>query len=664
MKQIQARIDNLIDQIKRHDDLYYQKQQPILTDVAYDLIFRELKRLEDAYPKYRRADSPTLKVSGKVSKGFAKVNHKVPLLSLDSFFEMDEILQFDQRIKKDLHVENPEYICEYKFDGVSVSLTYENGIFVRGGTRGDGEIGEDITNNLLTIQSLPKRLLGNNPPSKLQLRGEVLFFLKDFQDLNEKLTQKNEDPFANPRNAASGTLRQLDTAMSSMRPLHLFCYTILHHSDDFHVDSQAEAIDRLKAFGFDVGDFHPLIQDVTKLQTIKDTWQEKRDSLPFEIDGLVVKLNDLSFQKKIGSKARSPRWAFAYKFESRKEDTILENIVFQVGRTGAITPVAHLKPVDIGGVTVSRATLHNYDYMKELDVRVGDFVTVARAGDVIPAIVSVNTEKRHSENEQMKPPLQCPVCDAPVLKEKSHYYCTNHFTCPAQVKWSLVHFGSKRALNITGLGQETVELLLEKGLITTCADLYDLKTEQLLSLDSFKEKKSDNLIAAIQESISKPIEKQLFALGIHEVGEQTAKLLVKHFMTLENIMKASLEELQEVDGVGPEIAQSVKTFFENQANKELIERLTTTGLFKKGFQTDDLTKKPLNEKTFVLTGELTSYTRDELTEKLESLGAKVTSSVSKKTSYVVVGEKPGSKLKKAEKLGVVILSEKELLELL
>ncbi|MBU0505174.1 NAD-dependent DNA ligase LigA, partial [bacterium] len=427
MKQIQARIENLIDQIKRHDDLYYQQQKPVLADFAYDLLFQELKQLEEAYPEYQRADSPTQKVSGTVSKGFAKVHHKVPLLSLDSFFEMDEILQFDQRVRKDVSIEKPEYICEYKFDGVSVSLTYENGVFVRGGTRGDGEIGEDITNNLLTIQSLPKRLLGSNPPKELQLRGEVLFFLKDFHDLNNKLEQKNEDTFANPRNAASGTLRQLDTAMSCLRPLHLFCYTILHHSDDFHVATQAEAIEKLNEFGFDVGDFHPLIHDVAMLQNIKDKWQEQRDSLPFEIDGLVVKLNQLSHQKKLGSKARSPRWAFAYKFESRKADTILENIIFQVGRTGAITPVALLKPVDIGGVTVSRATLHNYAYMRELDVRTGDSVTVARAGDVIPAIVSVNTEKRDVHSKSLEPPKQCPVCEAPVLKEKSHYYCTNHF---------------------------------------------------------------------------------------------------------------------------------------------------------------------------------------------------------------------------------------------
>ncbi len=660
---IQKRIQCLIDEIKHHDELYYVLQQPSISDAEYDKLLRELKNLEETYPQYKQADSPTQKVAGRVAKGFKKVLHKTPLLSLDSLFEASEIDGFDRRIKKDLNTDHVEYVCEYKFDGVSVCLIYKNGEFVQGGTRGDGEVGEDITNNLLTIKSLPKKLTGTNIPKELHLRGEVLFLLDDFNAFNKKLIEDGQDPFANPRNAASGSLRQLDSSITAKRPLQLFSYTIMHHSDDFRVQTQAEVIQHLQSWGFDVGDFHPVVKSVDEIISFQTKFEQERDKLPYEIDGLVVKLNNLADQIKLGTKARSPRFAFAYKFEARKEQTVLENVALQVGRTGAITPVAILKPVDIGGVTVSRATLHNFDYVDELDVRISDHVRVARAGDVIPAIISVDLDKRKKDATQINKPHLCPVCDSPVIKEKASYYCTNQLNCPAQVKWSLVHYGSKRALNIAGLGRETVDLLIDKGMIHNCADLYDLKKEALLNLEGFKDKKTQNLIEALQASTNQPIEKQVFALGIREVGEQTAKLLMKRYISFEKLRASTEEDLQMIDGVGPEIAKSILAFFENKDNQDMIERLKKAGMFSTEFITTSQ-KTPLEGLTFVLTGELKAFTRSDLKEKLEVLGAKVTGSVSKKTSYVVVGENPGSKYDKATKLGVKILDENGVLEMI
>lgn len=662
-KDISSRIKTLIKEIKKHDELYYIQQKPSISDAEYDQLFKELQKLEKQHPELIHVDSPTQKVSGRVAKGFQKVKHRTPLLSLDSVNTPEDVIQFDKRIKKDLDKEDVSYVCEYKFDGVSVSLIYENGIFVRGGTRGDGQVGEDITRNLNTIQAIPKKLQGKNPPKELHLRGEVLFTLKDFITLNKRLVENGQETFANPRNATSGSLRQLDSTITAKRPLTMFCYTILYHSDDFKYETQMEAIERLRQFGLPVGDFHALCTSVDEIVAYREKYQKERDELPFEIDGLVLKLNSIRDQETLGTKARSPRYAFAYKFESRKEETIVEDIILSVGRTGAITPVAMLRPVDIGGVTVSRATLHNFEFLDELDVRSGDQVKVARAGDVIPAIISVDKSKRKPNVQKIAPPKSCPVCESEVIKEKSYYYCTNTLGCPAQVKASITHYGAKRMLNIEGLGEETVVLLLKENLIENCADLYDLKLENLLELEGFKERKSQNLIAAIQESKSKPIDKQLFALGIHEVGEQTAKLIMGHCGTFERLEAVDEDELQTIDGIGPETAQNVIAFFKNPNNKKLIARLKKAGMFQTEFETVAKDAK-LSGLTFVLTGELENHSRSELKEKLESLGAKVTGSVSKKTSYVVVGASPGSKFDKAQKLGVTILNEQEIEALL
>ncbi len=662
-KKITARINELIAEIRRHDELYYIKQKPTIADADYDKLFRELKKLEAQNPELVQADSPTQKVSGRAAAGFKKVRHKVPLLSLDSLFSRDEITAFDKRIKKDLDKDDVEYVCEYKFDGVSVCLTYENGRFVRGGTRGDGEIGEDITQNLLTIKNLPRELRGKSIPRELHLRGEVLFLLKDFYALNKTLTANGDEAFANPRNAASGALRQIDPTITATRPLHLFCYTILHHSDDFHVPTQMQAIEALAAMGLPTGNYHTLAKSIDDVVTFQQKLEAERDALPFEIDGMVAKLNSIADQEKLGVKARSPRFAFAYKFAAREEVTTLEDVAFQVGRTGAITPVAILKPVDIGGVTVARATLHNFDYVALRDIRLGDTVKVARAGDVIPAVVSVDVSKRHAHAKTITPPKRCPVCDAGIAKENVYYYCTNTLTCPAQVKGSIVHFGSKRALNIAGLGDETVDVLVEKKIISNVADLFDLTREKLLTLDGFKDKKAQNLIGAINEVKNKPLDKQLFALGIRDVGEQTAKLIINHFGSLAAATKATTDELMQIDGIGPEIADSVVTFFAQKSNQELVSRLQKAGLLTGEIKVDHAAKK-FAGLTFVLTGELNSFSRDELKDRLESLGAKVAGSVSKKTSYVVVGDNPGSKFDKAKELGIKILNEAQVVKMM
>lgn len=662
-EKIKQKIQNLIHTIREHDKLYYEKSAPLISDDEYDRLYRELQRLEAEHPDCIFSNSPTQKVSGTLESNFEKIKHKVPLLSLDNVSQEQEVFAFDKRLKKELNKNVLEYFCDFKFDGVSVSLIYENGFFVRGGTRGDGFLGENITQNLQTIKNLPHQLKSNGKiriPKELHLRGEVLFRLNDFYQLNKELTSNNQNTFANPRNAASGSLRQLDSSITRKRPLHLFCYTILYHSGELKLSTQADVIQHLNVFGFQSGELHQVCQAPEEIILLRNQYQLERDRLPFEIDGLVVKLNSIKDQESLGTRARSPRWAFAYKFESRKEVTVIEDIAFQVGRTGIITPVAILQPVDIGGVTVSRATLHNFDNVNKLDARVGDTVKIARAGDVIPAIIEVNPSQRTSQAKSILPPKYCPSCHSETVKENAYHYCPNTHLCPAQVKWTLVHYGSKRALNIEGLGEETVDLLFKTKRIQNCADLYSLKLDALLELEGFQEKKSQNLIDAIEQSKTKAIEKQVFALGIREVGEQTAKILMRHFHSFAALETATSDALIKINGVGPETAQAIVRFFANPNNRNLIKHLKKAGMLRTQYDTQS--SDQLLGLTFVLTGELKNFTRDEMKAKLESQGAKVTNSVSKKTSYVIVGENAGSKLEQAKKLGVNLLDEEEALE--
>lgn len=645
--------------INKHDDLYYQKQKPVISDAEYDKLFHELKALEEKHPELITADSPTQKVSGKVQKGFKKITHQTPLLSLDNVFDFEGLAQFDKRIRKDLESDAIEYVVELKYDGVSVSLNYENGIFVSGATRGDGHIGEDITANLKTIKSLPLKLHGKNIPQKLQVRGEALLLLKDFEKLNKDLIASGEEPFANPRNLTSGALRQIDASVTATRPLTLFCYSILSISDDVALTQQSDNIQKLKDWGFPVGDVHTVCQTLEQVDAIRSQIENERDNLPFEIDGLVIKLNSLAQQNILGLKARSPRFATAYKFASREEITTLDDVVLQVGRTGVVTPVAILRPVDISGVTVSRATLHNFDFVKKLDVRLGDQVRVARAGDVIPEVVEVLLNKRPNHTTEITAPKKCPSCDTPLIKDAVYYFCPNTHQCPAQIQWSLVHFASKRALNIEGLSEKTIALLLAKKEIADPADLYSLTKDKLLECEGFKDKKAQNLLDSIQASRTRPIEKWLFALGIHGVGEEVAKLLMRQFVSFAHLQKATQDELTDIKGIGPETAESILNFFAHSHNQRLLKKLTAQGLLTQTYQGESSSQK-LAGLTFVLTGELQNYSRDEMKKSLEAHGAKVSSSVSSKTSYVLAGKNPGSKLKLAEDLGVAIISETEL----
>lgn len=653
-----TRIAELRELIRHHDTLYYERQSPEISDEKYDALLRELRRLEESYPEFANADSPTRNVAGKPSHGFAKITHRVPLLSLDNAMTADEFAAFDKRVKKDLSYEQVNYACEYKYDGVSISLNYADGLFVSGATRGDGTTGEDVSHNLRTIAALPLKLK-NNPPRELQVRGEVMFQTHDFENLNKALIESGEEPFANPRNAASGSLRQIDAALTAKRPLTLFCYDVLHVSDDCRIDTQSDVNEKLKEWGLPAGPLCQICQNPEEVRDLHDAIAAKRDSLPFEIDGLVAKVDSIADQKRLGIKARAPRFAIAFKFASRKEHTLLADVAFQVGRTGVVTPVAILKPVDISGVTVSRATLHNLDYIKKLGIKIGDRVQIARAGDVIPAIIAVDESARPDTAKNILPPNHCPACDTPLIHEDAYLVCPNVHACPPQTKWAIVHFGSKRALNITGLGEETVDTLMASGHIKNCADLYTLTKESLLELEGFKDKKSDNLVEAIAASKEQPIEKALFALGIHGVGEQTAKLLMERFKTITELQSRSEDDLQTVHGIGPETARAVATFFADKKNSLLVGRLIKSGLFAKPYAQKTAGDAPLAGLIFVLTGELAHHTRDAMSALIESRGGKISGSVSKKTSYVVAGGNAGSKLKKAMALGVKVISEEE-----
>lgn len=660
---IKKRIGELRKTIAHHDELYYVQQKPQISDEEYDYLFRELKKLEEKHPEFISKESPTQKVAGRVSKGFRKLTHQTPLLSLDNITSFEELEQFDKRLKKELKKDKIEYTVEYKYDGVSVSLNYENGKFVNGATRGDGYTGEDITDNLKTIPSLPQNLKGQHFPQKIQIRGEVFIALTDFEKLNKDFVEANLEPFANPRNAASGSLRQINPEITARRPLKFYCYDILYVADHLTISHQSQAKEQLETWGLPTGPYFEVTTDLKHIQKCQETALEKRDHLEFEIDGLVIKVNSIEDQSRLGIKARSPRFATAYKFPSRKEHTVLDDVAFQVGRTGVVTPVAILRPVDISGVTVSRATLHNFDVVRELDVCIGDHVQVARAGDVIPAIVAVDKEKQTPKCKAIHPPKHCPVCHTELIHEKAYYICPNAHSCPPQIKWSIVHFGSKRALNITGLGEETVDLLLKENLIHNVADLYHLKKEDLLKLEGFKEKKAQNLFDQIEDSKTKPLERAVFALGIHDVGEQTAKVILEELGTFENLEKATEDDLLRIHGIGPETAKSIVSFFASPQNHKVIQKLKAAGLFQQKYATKKKSGK-LKNMTFVLTGELEHFTREEMKEKIETLGGKVSGSVSKKTSYVLAGENPGRKLDKAQQLGVPVINEKEILEMM
>lgn len=658
-EQAQKRIEELRSQITYHEKKYYIDNEPQISDYEFDQLMAELKRLEEAYPEFITPDSPTQRVGEKPVEGFPTVEHKRPMLSIENCYNEDEFREFDERIRKLLPGEKIEYVAELKIDGLSMSIIYRDGHYQQAATRGDGFRGDDVTPQVKTIRSLP---LSIPIKDEVEVRGEVYLPYESFRKINQEREKRGEPLFANPRNAAAGSIRLLDPKEVAGRKLDIFLYYIFINGQE--MPSQWENLQQLKKLGFKTNPHSRLCRSLEEVIDFYREWTEKRDSLEYDVDGVVVKVNSTRQRELLGTTAKSPRWAIAYKFPARQVTTRIKDIIIQVGRTGALTPVAILEPVQIGGTTVSRCTLHNEEELKRKDIRVGDYVLLERSGDVIPHIVSVMKERRTGEEKPFKWPDRCPVCHSKLYKEEGEAIsrCINP-SCPARLRESIIHFASRRAMNIEGLGEAWVDQFLAKGLIKQIPDLYDLKYEQLVQLERMGPKSAKNLLDQIEESKKRELWRLIFALGIRHVGEKMAQSLARKFRDLERLAAATEEELMTVEDVGPKVARSIVFFFKQPENQELIRRLKAAGLnFKE--QEEKAGAKPLSGLTFVLTGTLSSMTREQAKEKIEKLGGSVASSVSKKTSYLVVGEEPGSKLQKARELGVKTLSEKEFLKLL
>jgi DNA ligase (NAD+) len=660
---VQERLDCLKNQIRHHDYLYYVKACPEISDSEYDRLFHELVELEQAHPELVTPDSPTQRIGAPPLAELEKVQHEKPMLSLDSVADQNDVLAYDQRMKRELDLTQIEYTVEPKFDGLSVELVYDQGIFVRGSTRGDGTTGEDVTINLRTIRSLPLQLRGSGPaPAHLVVRGEVYMRLNDFHALNQRMTERGDEAFANPRNAASGSLRQLDSRITAERPLAVTCYevTAMNGQPPTHWDE----LEAMAQWGLPVPQLRRRCDRIDEVLAFHRETERQRDNLPYEIDGVVVKVNRRDWQERLGAKSRSPRWAIAYKFAPRKEITVVQNIIVSVGRTGTLTPVALLRPVEVGGVTISRATLHNADEVGRKDIRVGDTVKVERAGDVIPAIAERVPVPGETRSAPFAMPNRCPVCGSAVAREGAYYYCTGHAACPAQLKGAIEHFVSKSALNIEGLGKKTVAQLVDQGLVQDLADLFQLSREQILRLEGFADRSATMLLDAIARSKRVSLDRFLMGLGIRQVGQHIARVLAREFGSLDALMSADQGRFQAIKEIGPEISASLVSYFHEHSNQRVINRLRSLGL--------SITELPMAQsggpstlagRSFVFTGGLAGLSREEAKTLVERLGASVSSSVSKRTTYVVAGDAAGSKLDQARKLGVTILDEEAFLEL-
>lgn len=644
----------LTQQLKYHNDKYYNQDTPEISDYEYDMLLRQLEQLEDEYPQLKNEDSPTNRVGGKASEKFSSVVHTVPMESLHDSFSHSELREFDQRVRQS--VGDVEYVVEPKIDGLSVSCEYENGIFVRGSTRGDGITGEDITENLLTIKSLPKRL--KNVIPFLEVRGEVYMSNPSFIKLVEEQELNDEKPFKNPRNAAAGSLRQKNAKVTAKRNLDIFIFNI-QQINGVQLNSHKESLDFLVQLGFPVPTSYKLFNNIEDVINDIEKIGNTRGDLQYQIDGAVIKINSFSQRKRLGSTAKFPKWAEAYKYPPEEKETKLIDIEVNVGRTGALTPTGIFEPVFLAGTTVSRAVLHNQDFISELDLRIGDTVLIRKAGEIIPEVVAVTS---HAENSvPYTLPAVCPSCGSQVYKEEDEAVlrCTNT-ECPAQLLRHLIHFVSRDAMNIDGLGEAVLRQLVDSGLVNSPVDLYKLEKEQIIKLDKKGEKSADNLLKAIEKSKSNPLYRIIFALGIRHIGNKSAKLLCNALLSVENIMNAGVDEISSIEGFGGVMAESVAEYFSVQQNRELIMQLRTLGV-----QMQPLEKKAENGaftgKTFVLTGTLPTLKRSEASKIIEELGGKISSSVSKKTDFVVAGEDAGSKLTKAQQLGVTIITEEELI---
>lgn len=666
MQDIKDRLKNLKKTIQEHDHAYYLLDDPLISDHEYDSLFQELKKIESENPHLITPDSPTQRVGGRPLDEFKQITHKKPMLSLGNAFGNDELNAFYKRVTETLDITDIEFSAELKFDGLAISLFYEEGVLKYAATRGDGLVGEDVTHNIKTMKVIPLRLKSDNPPKILELRGEVLMNKEDFLKLNEQQKKQDLKVFANPRNAAAGSLRQLDPAVTAKRKLQFFAYGLGEVDTSVHFDYHSQMIDFIESLGVPVSKYSEIVQNNIEMEAYFQKILGQRNALPFDIDGIVFKVNSIKSQNNLGFVSKAPRWAIAYKFPAEEAETIVNDITVQVGRTGAITPVARLKPVFVSGVTVTNATLHNEDEMNRKDIRIGDSVMVRRAGDVVPEVVRVILEKRPNHVIKFTMPKQCPICGSDIerIDGEAAQRCTGQYKCNAQIKQGISHFISRKAMNIDGLGEKIVDQLFEQGMLKNIADIYKLDFAVIENMDRFGKKSVENLKESIEISKKTTFGKFIYALGIRNVGEATSKELAAHFRSLDNLFNATVEDYLMVNDIGPVVAESLVKYFHNANNQQIINSIIASGISWPTLKEINTINSKLNNQTFVVTGTLNSFSRDEIKDLIEANGGKVSGSVSKKTSYVIVGDNPGSKADKASELGVPIITEINLMEML
>ncbi|MEI7542711.1 MAG: NAD-dependent DNA ligase LigA [bacterium] len=659
-EKISSKAEKLRKELSRHNRLYYTDATPEISDMEYDKLMKELITIEETYPQLRTVDSPTQRVGGEPLKEFKTVNHTTPMMSLDNTYSHEELIEFDKRIKK--ITEKFSYVVEIKIDGLAIAARYKDGVFVTGATRGDGVKGDDATENMKTIKVLPLKI-NDNEFSTLEVRGEVYLSKKQFEIINEDREKLDEALFANPRNAAAGTLKQLDPKVVALRKLSLFIYTLIN-PEKYGITGQYESLEKLKEQGFPVNEGYKKLPDIEAVIKYIDSWEEKRHALPYAVDGMVIKVNEFDKQVILGFTAKSPRWAIAYKFMAEQAKTRLNAITVQVGRVGSLTPVAELEPVKLAGTIVKRATLHNEDEIYRKDIRIGDIVIVEKAGEIIPEIVGVDKEVRTGKEKKFKMPLICPACGSKVVREEEEKAtrCIN-VKCPAQLEGRITHFGGREAMNIDGMGPAVVEQMIRNKMIKDYGDLYSLTIFDVANMDRMGQKSADNLLSEIEKSKNRELENLIYALGIRNVGKQTAEVLAEHYDSLDKLAQAGYEELTQIHEIGKVVAEDIIDFFKGKENNDVLDKLRKAGINMKRLKLK-VTNNILNSKVFVFTGEMSKYSRGEAGNIVKSLGGRVSSSVSKDTAYVVCGNEPGSKYDKAVKLGVTIINEQEFLKLI
>jgi len=659
---IEKEIKLLRDELHNHNKLYYIDDSPIISDYEFDMKLRKLKILEEKHPNFYDSNSPTQRIGGEITKNFDSEKHQYKMYSLDNSYEIEEIYEWQKRIKKILKSDDINYTCELKFDGVSISVTYENGELVKALTRGDGIFGDNVTRNVKTIRTIPLKVSGNNLPIRFTIRGEIIMTKNVFSDLNKKREEMGEEKYMNPRNTASGTIKLQDSKIVSERKLDCFLYQIISNNE--FLKTQKEALKKCSEWGFNVSNYYSYSKNIQDVIKFINHWENHRNKLPFEIDGIVIKVNNLQQQKILGFTSKSPRWALAYKFKSESVETKLIDVTYQVGRTGIVTPVANLEPVLIGGTVVKRASLHNLEYIENLGIRLNDVVNIEKGGEIIPKIVSINIEKRSNTSSTISFISKCPECQTNLIikADESQHMCPNSKSCFPQILGRIKHFISRKAMNIDGLGGETIKLLLKNNIIKNYADLYQLKYMDLIDLNRVAEKTAKNIINAVNDSKKNPYEKILFALGIRYVGETVSKKLANHFKSIDNLIKANEEELELVDEIGDKISKSIIEFFQDNENINIISRLKSYGLnFKK--EKDEINSEKLKELNFVISGTFILKSRDELKQLIEKNGGYVKSSISNKIQYLLCGENAGpSKISKAKSLKIKIIDEKFLID--